>query len=92
MNLTCVSWDYDPKVSITDEVRAAHMDYLNELVVHGSLLAAGPRADAPGGVLLFNATPNEVGPLLAADPFAAIPLITATTVTPFAVAVGGVGA
>lgn len=89
MHLTCVIWDYDPAAEITPDVRTAHLDYLEELVAGGKLIAAGPRADGPGGVLLFGAEAGEIAALLAADPFSAIPLITATTVVPWSAAVGG---
>lgn len=92
MQLTSVTWDYDPAAEITPEVRTAHLDYLHDLVAAGHLVAAGPRADAAGGVLLFSAASDEVPALLEADPFSAIALITATTTVPWTVAVGAVSA
>ncbi len=83
MTLTCVTWDYMPDADLPADVRAAHLRYLNDLVDQGVLLVAGPRDDAPGGVLLFAAPVEAVESLLAADPFSTIPLITQTTVVPF---------
>lgn len=92
MPLTCVTWDYEASATISDEVRAAHLAYLHDLVDRGLLLAAGPRSDAPGGVLLFSAPQEDVSRLLDADPFSSIPLITTTTITPFTAAVGALSA
>lgn len=88
MPITTVLWTYDETVTPSPEVRAAHLDYLGALLADGALLAAGPRSDVRGGVLVFACSVDDVPDLLAADPFSTVPLIRDTQIVPWDVAVG----
>lgn len=89
MSSTLVLWTYCPKTTPSDAVRAAHLAYLDGLVASGDLVAAGPREDRPGGVLLFDGAPGDrLDAMLAADPFSGIGLILDTDVIPWRIAIG----
>lgn len=93
MQATTVLWTYATDVEITPQARGAHLEYLETLVTKGQLLAAGPRGDRPGGVLLFAPLElTEIQQLLADDPFSALPLIVDTQIVPWTTAIGSLTA
>ncbi len=92
MQTTIVLWTYNPDVTPSEQVRDAHLDYLDGLVADGTLVAAGPRSDVPGGVLVFSTVDGEaVDGLLESDPFVSIGLIARTEIVPWTPKVGQLG-
>lgn len=89
MTTKLVIWTYQPTVAPTDDVKADHMQYLKGLLDDGSLLAAGPRTDVAGGVLVFRDTSDEdLSRLLAEDPFTPAGVIETTTIVDWNAALG----
>lgn len=81
MNTKLVIWTYNPDVAITDDVKSDHRDYLNSLITDGALIAAGPRSDVAGGVLVFaEATDQKLADLLANDPYTLAGVIATTSI------------
>ncbi|MEV0088905.1 YciI family protein [Saccharopolyspora sp. NPDC050642] len=63
------------------EVRPAHREYCRGLAERGVLLAAGPFADNLGAQLIYEAADaDELGGVLAADPYTEAGVIAKTTV------------
>ncbi|MEV0705330.1 YciI family protein [Saccharopolyspora sp. NPDC050389] len=63
------------------EVRPAHREYCRELGERGVLLAGGPFADNLGAQLIYEAADaDELGKVLAADPYTEAGVIAKTTV------------
>lgn len=93
MNTKLVIWSYDRDVTVTDEVKADHLEYLKRLLDDGSLLAAGPRGDVAGGVLLFReASEDDLSHLLAEDPFTPAGVIATTTIVDWNAGLGAFAA
>lgn len=81
MKTKLVIWTYDSDVTLTDETRGAHVEYLKALIADGTVLAAGPRSDVPGGVLLFaETTDQDLAELIANDPFTPAGVLATTTI------------
>lgn len=81
MNTKLVIWTYNPDVAITDEVKTNHGGYLKTLITDGALIAAGPRSDVAGGVLVFaETTDQKLADLLANDPYTLAGVIATTSI------------
>lgn len=61
---------YKVPLETVDLYRAAHIDWLKQRYVDGTMLASGRQTPPSGGVLLLRGTRGEVEALLAGDPFA----------------------
>jgi uncharacterized protein YciI len=86
-------WSYDTTMTATDAVKADHMQYLKGLLATGELVAAGPRSDVAGGVLVFRDTADdELATFLAEDPFTTAGLIATTTIIDWNAGLGALAA
>lgn len=62
---------YTPDAATIAKARPAHREYLTRLKEQGKLVISGPFADDRGGLLVYGAeNAEQVGALIAADPFA----------------------
>jgi uncharacterized protein YciI len=69
--------------------RPAHREYLNEMVAQGKLLMAGPFTDESGGLIIFEAADeNEVGEIMANDPFTTGGVFATTEIRPWTLVAG----
>lgn len=78
MNLFAVTYAYDDRADERAALRADHLDYLEELVDEGSLLAYGRYADSrpPGALFIYFAdSEGAVEAWVAGDPFVAAGLV-----------------
>lgn len=90
MSLYAVTYTYDQRAQVQDEVRPAHRDYLRGLADAGQLRGSGPYTAGPAGALLiFDAADRaELDRLLRDDPFAQAGVIAATDVREWALLIG----
>jgi hypothetical protein len=78
MNLFAVTYAYDDRADERGALRADHLEYLEELVDEGSLLAYGKYADSrsPGALFIYLAdSEGTVEEWVAGDPFVAAGLV-----------------
>ncbi|MBO9579778.1 MAG: YciI family protein [Sphingobium sp.] len=61
---------YKVPLDVVDAHRPAHLDWLNDCLAQGRLLAAGRTSPATGGVIMMRGARAEAEALLKDDPFA----------------------
>ncbi|MEV7971684.1 YciI family protein [Cellulomonas sp. NPDC089187] len=90
MSLYAVTYAYDQRADLQDQVRPAHRAYLRGLADRAKLRGSGPYTDgAPGALLIFAADDRaELDGLLADDPFAQAGVISDTQVREWALLTG----
>ena len=88
-----VRWTYTDDTAKITGSRQAHVDYLNDLVDRGQVVAAGGWPDGSGGLVIFDVeTREDLDPLLEGDPFTTTGVIVGTEVHEWKLALGSVGA
>lgn len=76
--------DYSPEPERIAQVRPAHRAYLQDLLLQGRLVLAGPFADGSGALFIYD-VPNEdeAAKLAANDPFAKASLFKKVVLKPW---------
>lgn len=65
-----VVWEYTDDAAVTEASRAAHGEYVKQLLDRGTLIEAGPWVDGSGALLIFAAEDRaELDAVIAADPY-----------------------
>ncbi|MDF9715756.1 hypothetical protein INN71_10715 [Nocardioides sp. ChNu-153] len=82
-SIYAVTYAYSDDVTLRDEHRAAHREYLAGLADEGRMVVSGPWGadEAPGALLLFRGgSADEVRAMTAEDPFVTIGVVVEQTV------------
>ncbi|MBP1161545.1 YciI family protein [Rhodococcus sp. PvR099] len=94
MAIFAVTYRYDRALAdARASVRAAHNEWLVQLVATGQALCTGPFTDGSGGLLVFNSSSlDDLKRLLNDDPFSRDRLVQSTTIVEWRPVHGSVGA
>lgn len=76
MNVFVIEYTYCSDLSLVEQVRPKHREFLAKLKEEGKLVGSGPYTDAQGGALIIirlpePATVADAEELMAADPYLA---------------------